>query len=149
MYKKEEKQHCIELGEIPTLLQGGVAYRLLSRGSKNEHVTFKRVYRERLYELMDDVLGDDRPKNRSSYRKYFSDPKKNVNEAFLNNQRSNERKWHQLMNAMLYAMSEVLAVAIEESRMVIRHYQEREKSFSSVLETYVNEAKEEASHGRD
>ncbi len=95
MTKERKRKTCIETGQIPKVIQNGTAFKFLTKSTKREHIHSKKIYRKKLYKIMDELLGVDRPKNKSSYIKYFSDPEKNVNQAFLSNQRSNERKWHQ------------------------------------------------------
>ena len=144
MYKymdnKQNEQTCIELGHIPEILKGGKAYKAIAKTANKEHKQYIGIYREKLYLIMDEILGDDKPKNRSSYRKYFSNPELNVNKAFLENQRSNKKKWHKIINAMYYAMSEVLMLAINDSKRLIEFHTDRQKELSKILDTYLKES---------
>jgi len=141
MNKEQNKQIDIELGKLPELLAEGVTFEAISMVQSNEHKQVAKRYRKMLYAKMDELLGHDKPKLVLTYRNWFSNPEQFVNEAFLENERKNPHKWMKIVNAMYFALSEVLMIAIEETRENLALYKERESVLSYTLDIYLKSNK--------
>ncbi|MCF8308433.1 MAG: hypothetical protein K9I68_05425 [Bacteroidales bacterium] len=134
----KQTENRIQVGVLPQLIRDGKAFNVLAKVSDADHGKFKTKYRQRLYEIMDDIMGDDRPQHHSSYHKYFYNPEKNVNAAFLSNKFKKEEYWLKLVTAMNYAMGEVLMEAVQDARAMIQLYKDRDAELSDILNSYVN-----------
>src|SRR3989304_167124 len=133
MNKEQNKQIDIELGRLPELLAEGTTFEAISMVQSNERKQVAKRYRKMLYAKMNELLGHDKPKLVLTYRNWFSEPEKFVNEAFLENERKNPHKWQKIVNAMYFALSEILMIAVEETRENLDFYKERESVLSSSL----------------
>ena len=84
------------------------------------------------------MLGDEKPKSTTSYKKWFLEPEKTVNAAFLENKFMNKERWHLVVNTMYHAMVEVLIFAETYSEENSRILNEQAKLYSAILNEYVD-----------
>lgn len=126
----------IEFGELPEILKEGKVFKSLSLVADNEHQQYVNKYKQRVYRIMDDILGDDAPKASRSYRSWFTEPERYVNDAFLKNERRNPKKWMLIVNAMTFALSEVISIAFDETSKELARQQQRHKMLKDALKVY-------------
>jgi hypothetical protein len=137
MNNEQNKQTAIELGVLPELIKDGKAFAALALVQENEHKQYVAKYRRLLYKKMDTILGYDAPRQKVSYKYWFMNPERFVNEAFLKNERRNPHKWQIIVNAMYFALTETLMEAVNETRQQLKFYKERESALSTSLEVYL------------
>jgi len=138
MNKKNNKQGDICLGELPTLLKNGKVFKALGEAPPQLHQQYMSRYKTRIYEKMDEMLGDLRPKSINSYKKWFSNPEKYLNDAFLTGQKQNPEKWLLIVNTMTFVLQEILAIAIIDARTQVRWFDEKDKQLSTALLEFEN-----------
>jgi len=137
MNKEHVLQTRIELGVLPQIIKDGKAYAALAEVQKNEHKQYVGKYRRMLHDTITKALGVNAPRSNATYRKWFKDPENNVSKALLKNQRRNDHKWLMIVNAMNFALTETLMVAVEETSRHLEFYKERNKHLSSALDSYL------------
>jgi len=137
MNKEQRKQSGIEIGILPDLIKNKKAFEALVAVQGNEHKRYVGRYRRLLYAKMKESLGVNAPRQSVSYRKWFGDPETHVNDAFLDRERRNTHRWLMIVNAMNFALTETLMVAVEETNRHLEFYKERNKHLSSALDSYL------------
>jgi hypothetical protein len=135
MTKKIFDKTRIELYELPELLKKGKAFKALSMVTSKEHQQYVSKYNRKIYAIMNEQLGEMAKKS-DTYRKWFTNPEKHINAAYLINERKDHQKWLIYVNAMYFALSQVLMEASEDTRKMLAFYKERDKALSEQLNIY-------------
>jgi hypothetical protein len=142
MKKEQSIKTEIELGILPPLLKEGKVFGILAMVQQNEHQQYVKRYKSRVYQKMNEILGDERPKSVVSYRQWFTNPEKHVNEAFLERERKDAKKWMLIVYAMYFALSDALLFAAKETKQFLALYKERDEKLCEALNIYENHLNE-------
>jgi len=122
--------------ELPRILAGGEAFKLLKTGLPHEHKKYTSLYSRELYKLMDKYLqaAGLEKKTHRQYNLWFENTECNVREAFLvRKKRKSENEFVKTIECMRTAMAIVLAKAIEENRDMIFLFEKRDVELSNFL----------------
>lgn len=127
----------IKIGELPQILKDGKAFEALMMVQSIEHKQYVGKYRRVLYDKLHLALGPYQLRSKKSYKYWYEDPTNHVNIPFLVNNRRDERKWLAIVNAMYFALTETLMIAVEDTRQQLAYYRERENTLSKPLQRYI------------
>lgn len=130
--KKERKT-----GELPDILRRGKIFRALLEPPRVEHKQFTTVFTKRLYELTTKLLPAEYRGKSNTYYKWYSNPERSVNRAFLVNKQKNEQKWLTVVDAMEAAMVMTLREGVTQMWEQVRRYADKHEELEAYLDSYL------------
>ena len=130
--------HEKEQTKLPQIIADKKAFKSLIKPNGKEAGTIY-THRRKLYKFLDEVLGYEAPKSKSTYYRWFTEPETYLVEAYLHRKRKNEVKYQKIVSAMLYALGEIIKSIVLESREKQKFYTAKEEEFTTYLKIITHE----------
>ncbi len=132
MKKKAE----IKQGVLPEIILEGKAFNLIRKSAFGDDTMWSAKNLSLLYFNTNNLMPNGHKVDNKQYKKYYNNPKKHVNGAFLDRKQKNPEKWLIIIKVMQEALLQTIIEIRQQSIEAVSHYQQKNKECVTFLTKY-------------